>query len=193
MDGGHPSHGPGGLIRLVATVGEELSGPFESADPFAPATFPVAWAGESESPMWFDIAREYTERWHPQRQIAPAVGRRTPIAARHLFNPALDAFSRALPFAYRDVEAPMGTTVSVREIGEAGGDWDVLKEGAGWGLFLDIDGRPTSTVTINQSDAWRLFAKRTERSTARARFPEIRVEGDVDLGENVLEMASVMA
>ena len=29
----------------------------------------VAWAGQEISPNWFDIAREYTEKWHHQQQI----------------------------------------------------------------------------------------------------------------------------
>ena len=63
--------------------------------------------------MWFDIAREYTERWHHQRQIALAVGRLTPIDSRRLYHPVLDAFLRALPYTYRDVDAPEGTVVAV--------------------------------------------------------------------------------
>ena len=39
----------------------------------------------------------------------------------------------------------------------------------------------------------RLFTKRTDRSTARAKFPAIRIEGDVGLGERALEMVSIMA
>ena len=184
---------PRNLIRLLEASGEEVAELFESADPFGPATFPVGWAGESESLMWFDIAREYTERWHHQRQIALAVGRPTPIDGRRLYHPVLDTFLRALPFTYRGVAAPAGTTVLVTIIGEAGGDWFVRRTAEGWELLYETEGRPDSTVAIDQSDAWLLFTKRTARSTARARFPSIRVEGDTDLGESVLEMISIMA
>ena len=92
LDGGDPPPQPPHLIRLLEVTGVEVADLFESADPFGPATFPVGWAGESESPMWFDIAREYTERWHHQRQIALAVGRPTPIDARRLYHPVLDTF-----------------------------------------------------------------------------------------------------
>jgi len=184
---------PRTLIRLLEVSGEEVAEVFESADPFAPATFPVGWAGESESLMWFDIAREYTERWHHQRQIALAVGRPTPIDGRRLYHPVLDTFLRALPFTYRGVAAPAGTTVLVTIIGEAGGDWFVRRTAEGWELLYETEGRPDSTVAIDQSDAWLLFTKRTARSTARARFPSIRVEGDTDLGESVLEMISIMS
>jgi uncharacterized protein (TIGR03083 family) len=184
---------PRTLIRLLEVTGEEVAEMFESAAPFAPATFPVGWAGESESLMWFDIAREYTERWHHQRQIALAVGRRTPIDGRRLYHPVLDTFLRALPFTYRGVAAPAGTTVLVTIIGEAGGDWFVRRTADGWELLYETEGRPDSAVAIDQSDVWLLFTKRTDRATACARFPSIRVEGDADRGETVLEMISILA
>jgi hypothetical protein len=53
--------------------------------------------------------------------------------------------------------------------------------------------RPTARVVIDQADAWRLFTKRTDRATALARFPGIRIEGDLGLGERVLETVSIMA
>jgi uncharacterized protein (TIGR03083 family) len=184
---------PRNLIRRLETTGEEAADLFESADPFGPATFPVGWAGKSESLMWFDIAREYTERWHHQRQIALAVGRLTPIDSRRLYHPVLDAFLRALPYTYRDVDAPEGTVVAVTIGGEAGGDWFIRKRGDGWTLFDEVAEPPTSRVVIDQSDAWRLFTKRMDRATARARFPAIRIEGDIPLGERALEMVSIMA
>ena len=184
---------PRNLIRLLEVTGEEVADLFESADPFGPATFPVGWAGEAESSMWFDIAREYTERWHHQRQIALAVGRATPIDSRRLYHPVLDTFLRALPFTYRGVEAPEGATVAVTVEGEAGGDWFVAKVGEGWAMLDEVPDCPTARVVIDQADAWRLFTKRTDRATARARFPAIRIEGDAGLGGRVLEMVSIMA
>jgi uncharacterized protein (TIGR03083 family) len=181
------------LIRLLEVSGAEVAELFEQADPFAPAPFPVAWAGEDRSPMWFDVAREYTERWHHQRQIAAATGRPTPIDGRDLYHPALETFLRALPYTYRDVDAPRGTTVRVRITGEAGGDWVVGRAAGGWSLLADAGRSDAATVWIDQADAWKLFTKRTDRATARARFPGIRVEGDVELGERALEMVAIMA
>lgn len=184
---------PRNLIRLLEATGEEVADLFEGADPLAPATFLVGWAGESESVMWFDIAREYTERWHHQRQIALAVGRPTLIDARRLYHPVLEAFLRALPFTYRGVVAQVGSTVVVTVQGEAGGDWSIRSSGEGWSMLDWVSGRPAARVVIDQSDAWRLFTKRTDRATARAMFPGIRVEGDIGLGEHALEMVSIMA
>lgn len=181
------------LIGLMEKATAELADLFESADPLAPALFPVAWAGESESLMRFDIAREFTERWHHQRQIAEAVGRPTPIDARHFYHPVLETFMRALPHAYRDIPAPAGTLVAVRIVGESGGDWFLRREGETWRLHDEADENATSVVTLDQSIAWKLLTKRTDRATALARFPTIRIDGEMFYGEPVLEMVSVMA
>ncbi len=109
------------LVHWLEATGEELADLFESLDPFGRAVFPVAWAGEEESPNWFDVAREYTEKWHHTQQIFEAVGKPSTITIRRLFHPCLDTFLRALPFTYRHVRADSGTAVAVTIRGEAGG------------------------------------------------------------------------
>ena len=93
-------------IEWLDVVGRQLSALFEGADLQAPATFPVAWAGEAQSAAWFDIGREYTERWHHHQQIAEAVGAPLLTGRRWLY-PVLDVSMRVMPFAYRDVDAPV--------------------------------------------------------------------------------------
>lgn len=181
------------LIGLLEKATTELADLFEAADPFAPALFPVAWAGESASVMWFDIAREFTERWHHQRQIAEAVDRPTPLDDRRLYFPVLDTFMRALPQAYRDVAAPEGTVVSLKVVGESGGAWFIRREATTWQLFTDIDQQADAVVTLDQAIAWKFLTKRTDRATARARFPAIRITGEKAYGEPALEMVSIMA
>jgi hypothetical protein len=61
---------PALLIGMMKAVGEESASFHETLDPFAPAAFAVSWAGETESLNWFDTARELTQRWHRQQQIA---------------------------------------------------------------------------------------------------------------------------
>lgn len=39
---------------------------------------------------------------------------------------------RALPFTFREVEADLGTVVSVTVTGEAGGNWHVERRDGGW-------------------------------------------------------------
>lgn len=65
---------PAVLVHVLEWAGRECVAFFRTLDPDAPAVFPVAWAGEEESKNWFDLAREYTERWHHSQQIFEAVG-----------------------------------------------------------------------------------------------------------------------
>ena len=65
----------------------------------------MAWAGESESQSWFDVARELTERWHHQQQIRLAAGA-PPLDDPRWSGPVFETFLRALPFRYRDTAAP---------------------------------------------------------------------------------------
>ncbi len=55
------------LIDLMKVACPQSAEFHVGLDPFAPAAFPVSWAGEHESPNWFDTARELTERWHHQQ------------------------------------------------------------------------------------------------------------------------------
>ena len=120
-------------VELLDIVGRQLAALFEGADLHGTATFPVAWAGDAQSAIWFDIGREYTERWHHHQQIAEAVGAPLLTARRWLY-PVLDVSMRALPFAYRDVEAPATTSVTIEITGEAGAQWTLVREPAGWRL-----------------------------------------------------------
>jgi hypothetical protein len=82
------------LIELLEQTGKEVYEVFKGLDPYAKALFSVAWAGEAESQNWFDIAREYTERWHHQQQIRLAVNK-PGIMNMHFYHPLLDTFMRA--------------------------------------------------------------------------------------------------
>jgi hypothetical protein len=57
----------------------------------------------------------------------------------------------------------------------------------------DDTARAATTVTLGQDSAWELFPKRMSRDTARTRFPDIEIAGDMALGSHVLDMLAVMA
>ncbi|MEI9911059.1 MAG: maleylpyruvate isomerase N-terminal domain-containing protein [Bacteroidota bacterium] len=57
------------ITELLESTNKEVYTIFKNLDPFAIAAYPVSWAGEDISYNWFDIAREYTERWLHQQQI----------------------------------------------------------------------------------------------------------------------------
>jgi len=194
------------LIDLLEQTGDQVFQVFNSLDPHAPARISVAWAGEDESANWFDIAREYTEKWHHQQQIRMAVNR-PGIMEREIYFPVLDTFMRALPFTYKDVDAEEGTLLRFRINGEAGGEWYLLRLGARssrshgshgsniqsharWQLLSEAGGPCISEVTIDQNIAWRLFTKGIDRDEARQ---QIVIQGKTELGGKILGMLSVMA
>jgi uncharacterized protein (TIGR03083 family) len=177
------------LMDLIDSTAPEVHAFFRSLDPYAPALFSVAWAGEDSSPNWFDIGREYTERWLHQQQIREAVG--SPgLTGREWLYPTLDIFMRALPFAYRDVAAEAGQAVRFDIGGEAGGVWTLLRGFREWSLFTGSNGRPATIVSLDQETAWKLFSKGLPGDRVRGR---IRIDGDQRLGEPVFSSLAVMA
>jgi uncharacterized protein (TIGR03083 family) len=160
------------LIDCMKMACEQSARFHESLDPFAPAAFGVSWAGEEQSPNWFDTARELTERWHHQQQIRLATNR-PGIMTPELYHPVLDCFVRGLPFLYRDVDAPAGTTIQLEISGECGGRWVLRREAREWILRRDGGGDQAAQVSIPENLAWRIFTKGIDRAAARTQV-EIR-------------------
>jgi uncharacterized protein (TIGR03083 family) len=156
------------LIELLKSAGEESARFHESLDPFAPAAFPVSWAGESASLNWFDTARELTERWHHQQQIRLAANR-PGIMTPELYHPVLDCFARGLPHLFRYVAAPDGTALLLEISGECGGQWLLQRQAEAWNFAGETRGSPAARVSIPQDLAWRIFTKGVRKDEARAR------------------------
>lgn len=177
------------LMDLMDVTDPQLHAFFRTLNPHAPAHFGVAWAGEEVSPNWFDIGREYTERWLHQQQIREAVG--APIlSARAWLRPTLDIFVRALPFTYREVPAPVGQSIGFEIQGDAGGVWTLVRSSQGWQLFVGSDPASSARVTLGQEAAWKLFSKSLPLEQARRR---VRIEGDARLGQPALTSLAIMA
>ena len=180
---------PGILMDLMDLAGPQLNRYVSSLDPKQTARFPVAWAGEERSPNWFDIGREYTERWLHQQQIREAVGA-PGLIGREWLHPALDIFVRALPHSYRQVEAEPGASVAVEIRGEAGGIWTLARGAAEWTLLAGSDPQARARVSLDQQTAWKLFSKGLSPELAGRR---VVIEGDLGLGRPVLGTLAVMA
>ncbi len=176
-------------VEWLDVVGRQFVEHVGGADLQAPATFPVAWAGEAQSAMWFDIGREYTERWHHQQQIAEAVGAPL-LAGKRWLHPVLDVSMRVLPFAYRDVSAPPTTSVHVEITGEAGGHWTLVREPATWRLFTGALDHATTHVRVDQDTAWRMFFKQRSRDQVLA---AMGTGGRADLAQPFAGVLAVMA
>ena len=176
------------LCDLMEFAGRQACAYFDSLDPYAPGG-PVEWAGPEPAPVWLDLAREYTERWHHQQQIRDAVGK-PGFKEPKYFAPVIDAFVRALPRTYKDLSADDDTVIALTITGDAGGKWSLLRENDSWGLYLDVDRQPQAEVSIDQDVAWRLFTKGISKDEARKRAT---LDGDQTLAARALDMVSVIA
>ena len=176
------------LCDLLSFTGLQVEEFFASLDPFAvgPA---VDWAGPQPAPVWLDLAREYTERWHHQQQIRDAVGK-PGLKQRRFFAPVLDTFVRALPYSCRDVRAADGTTLRLSISGESGSEWFLVRAAQHWDLLLDAGVAAAATVVMDQEDAWRLFTKGIGPDEARRRA---KISGDASLASKLFETLSVIA
>lgn len=178
---------PSVLIKLLNAANAELQRYHETLDPEADAVFAVSWAGEDKSANWFDMAREYTEKWHHQQQIREALNR-PGIMDRDLYFPVLDTFMRALPFAYRDVPVIAGS-MEVKVSGEAGGVWYLAGTSGSWALSSEPDGTILGSIEVPEAIAWRLFTKGLSESEARS---QIRFSGPRELLEPMLHVTSII-
>lgn len=181
---------PALLIELLEQTGHQVYEAFRQLPPHENAIFPVGWAGEETSENWFDIAREYTERWHHQQQIRLAVDRPGNLMSALLYHPLLDTFMRALPHTYRNTPAPEGSLVQVTVMGEGGGIWQMLRLSNTWQLVEPtVETQPTGSVDIDGTIAWRLFTKGISRKDAQS---FVRISGDRELAGIILNMVAVM-
>jgi uncharacterized protein (TIGR03083 family) len=176
------------LIALMEVASRELCQELASLDPHRQATFAVSWAGETESEVWFDVAREYTERWHHQQQIREAVGREG-IMTPELYHPVLDTFMRALPHAYRSVAAPEGTRIVIAVIGDCGGEWNLARKAGKWSLTLASTTPISTRVEVPQELAWRIFTKGITPAEAESRSV---ISGERALGETFFRTIAIV-
>lgn len=177
------------LIEFLTTTDEQLYHYFKGLPPFEQSGAAVTWAGDTQSPHWFDIAREYTEKWLHQQHIREAVGQPL-LAARKWLAPALDTFMRALPHTYRTFAAQDGMAITFQITGEAGGAWSLLRQADQWLLVSGTASGAVAAVQLDQDLAWRLFTKGIDPAAAHA---QLHIEGDSTMGLGILQMVSIMA
>ncbi len=177
------------LMQFHELTGAQVCALFASLDPFGPALFGVAWAGEEVSVNWFDVAREYTEKWHHQQQIRDAVGAPALTERKWLF-PVLDTFLRGLPHTYRATTAAAGTRIAFTITGDAGGDWTLQREGAAWELYAGPCGDAACDIRLDQDTAWRWLTKGLARAVA---VPRMRISGQQEFATPWLGMLAIMA
>lgn len=175
------------LIKQMADAQEDFYEHLLSLDLTAPALFPVSWAGEDQSQAWFDIAREYTERWHHQQQIRLAVSGPS-ILERELYHPFLEVSMLALPYHFRAKTPSEGTVFTVNIVGDAGGSWSIIRIQNKW-EFTNRESTADTEVFIDQNIAWLLLSKGVDIFEAQQYW---QVIGDYELGFHALKMTAFM-
>ncbi len=178
--------------RILTDLYERASGDaadfFESQPLDGPALFPVSWAGEEASANWFDIGREFTEVWHHQQQIRMAVDAGGLTDSRYL-HAVLALSMRALPHAYRDVQADTGDTIVLVVDGPSGGVWTLARERDRWTVSQGRTDGATTQVQLDQDAAWQLlFNALPETDLERT----VQITGRAALAAQLLRTRSVI-
>jgi uncharacterized protein (TIGR03083 family) len=202
------------VIDLLDWSGRETQAYFELLDPDAPG-LGVSWAGETESANWFDLAREYSERWHHQAQIREAAGAPM-LYEQRLYAPVIATMVRGIPHTLRSLDASEGTHVRLVVTGLGTSEWSIVRESGKWYLTtlpwqsqsnsgsssirVSIGEEPTNEeqkhqdfdafVALDPDTAWRVFTKAISYEDARQRA---LVVGDEQLAERVLRTVSIVA
>lgn len=177
------------LTDLIEWVEPQLAEHFSSLDPWGEALFSVAWAGEASSTVWFDIARELTERWHHQQQIRLAVAA-PPLTDPETSEAIFDTFLRALPHRYREVSAPEGASVVFAIRGAATYSYTLQREAGSWRLLKGAEPNLSARIDLDEQDAWLLLTKGLRGDAARRKAS---IEGDPILTQPFFDLIAVMA
>jgi hypothetical protein len=180
---------PNVLIDFLKYIKVEMPKLLSSLDMDSKGLFPVWWAGEEESKCWFDIAREYTEKWYHQQQIREALNKPL-LNGQKWIHPLLDTFVRGLvPKVYSKSfpnKYDLSLQIEVKDILD--GKW-ILKKNNSWELFVGEISDYTSKVVMTADTAWRMFTRNITSEAAKAK---IVIYGDVDLGSLILELTTVI-
>lgn len=151
---------PGLLIDLFEFTSQKTAQMYESTEMDSEAIFPVSWAGHETSPAWFDIAREYSEKWYHQQQIREVTARDL-LTEEKWIEPLINTFMRGMPFAY-DKHAPgcePGTEVQITISDGFIQLWVIRNDDESWKLYLGKAGNPVFTIQAKADIAWRILAK----------------------------------
>jgi uncharacterized protein (TIGR03083 family) len=176
------------LIDLLRLTGVQMCEYVGTLDPHAMGG-PVSWAGPEPAPVWLDLAREYTERWHHQQHIRDAVGRPGLKEPRY-FAPVLAAFAWALPRAFQETDAAEDTSVTLTITGASGGQWSVRHERGDWRFYEGTLDQVDAQVILDEDVAWRLFTRGLDPIQAQ---DLVTLVGERALGLRALGMISIIA
>jgi len=177
------------LIELTEFTTPKVIQHLKSLDPKGTALFSVGWADETESENWFDIAREYTEKWHHQQQIREATGRPLLVQKKWL-SPLISTLIRGVPAVYnKHVTNVKNEKIKIYISGIIDNIWLLAIENDDWQLFKADNKTADTIIEMDVDTAWRLFTKNITEDEALMR---INVSGNTELGNLITKTVSFM-
>lgn len=167
------------IIGLLHWSGEQFDGCLRTVDLCQPSQ--VYWAGDA--PLWFDLAREFTERWVHYWQIRESVRPEGNPGQDEYLSLVLRTFIWGFPHQYR-VPAPVGTTVTL-DIADTG-TWTLTRRTTGWDLDEGRTGAAAALLHMTGDAAWRLL------TGARYDPSQVQLSGDSALTIPLLRVRSIV-
>lgn len=168
------------ITDLLRWAGEQLDAYLGLVDLTRSSS--VYWAGDV--PLWFDLAREFTERWVHYRQVQEVAEPPGHDYQQDEYLPlVLRTFIWGYPHQYQ-VPAPAGTTIAL-EIADIGA-WMLTRTSAGWTLDEEQAATPAATLRTDGETAWRLL------TGARYDTRQVRLYGDPALSGPLLQVRGII-
>lgn len=168
------------VTGLLRWSGEQLDAYLRTLDLARPSS--VYWAGEA--PLWFDLAREFTERWVHYRQIREAALPAGRDQQHDEYLPlVLRTFVWGFPHQYH-APAPAGTAIAVEIHGI--GSWTLSRTASGWSLDEGEPATPAASLRMSGDAAWRLL------TNARYDARQVQLSGDPALAEPLLQIRGII-
>jgi hypothetical protein len=168
------------ITGLLEWAGEQLDAHLATIDLTRASS--VYWAGAV--PLWFDLAREFTERWAHYRQIQDAVLPARQEQGQDEYLPlVLRTFIWGFPRQYQ-AEAPGGTTIAVEVPGI--GAWTLTRTPTGWTLDEGQPARPAAGLRMGGEAAWRLL------TGAPYDTRQVELSGDQELAKLLLQVRGII-
>ena len=175
------------LLDFLEVTERQLSDFIQDQDLHSTALYGVSWAGEFKSANWFDLGRDYTERWHHQQQIREAVGAESLGTNRYLA-PVLQLFMYSVPFWYRDVQADDGTIIKIQITGDSGGEWSLTCLESQW-VLEETSSESSNTIQLTEDVAWRFFTRSQPVESFRGK---IQFSEDLELLRHFYQVRAIM-
>jgi hypothetical protein len=179
------------LVEMLKKYEQEVYELYCRLKPEDDALFSVSWAGQEKSPNWFDVARDYTEKWHHQMQMRLASGRNLLMSERFL-TPLYETLLLGLPEQLnRSAFSITEQLLEVEITGEIRLRKRLINYGSHWEFHENLTDEAHTSVKIPASIGWILFTN-TDRDKGKY-LDQIQFTGNEALAKNVVHLTAVMS